>query len=759
MTADHPTDADDALDRVDAVEVVDAVDARAALIERRRLAGYLGVVAVDGDGIVRYASVSLEAVFGLPVREVLGRSFTEFLHPDDLAQAIESFGGVAQRPGHHQALELRVIGAGEVPVSVVADNQLGAPDLGLVLINIADPADRRRSTQLLEAQAAVVHEVALGNSLDRSLLAIAAFVEQVLPGFGVAMYTASGGRPVLTTTASSRATGVLMAAELQSASGVFEARPDRVLPGGLAVRDAEVVIAHDIADPHWAAVADVLDGAWGSVWSVPIRHGRGQTVRGLIEVYGPHPAHPSDEDWALLDLASRMAAISLDHQSMRERMERDASVDPLTGCPNRRRLWAELDDLVASGARGALVGFIDLDRLKVVNDAIGHESGDVVIRESADRLTAVIGSDGIVGRFGGDEFVVIVRAGALTADELGRRCLGAFEAPIRSGDRVWQMSASVGVVVIDDQGSPGDVLRDADTAMYEAKQSGRNTWRLFDPADRDSAVVRLQLEESLRHAVDTGQITAWFQPIVRASDWAMIGAEALARWQPTPGTFVPPDRFIPLAAELGLLDGLGCRMIDLALDAGDELAAAGRSDRKIAVNVSPVQLQTEALFAHLEAIARDGRSLDRLCLEMTEEHIVDDNEWTKAQLARLLHVGVSLAVDDFGTGYSSLASLHRLPVQVIKIDRDLVAQGHTAAGRAVLTASVAVARAYGLTVVGEGVETVGEAAVLRDVGVDLLQGYLFARPAPLDELVRRAASAGWRWDVDETELLTATAPG
>jgi diguanylate cyclase (GGDEF)-like protein len=751
MSVDDPAPTEPVSVRLDVDEV------GAELIERRRLPGYLGIIAVDGEGVIRYASVSLESMLGIPMTEAVGRNFVEFLHPDDVGQAIESFGGVAERAGHHQALELRVLGATVVAVNVVADNQMESPGIGLVLINIGDPADRRRSARILEAQAAVVHEVALGNSLDQSLVAIASFVEQVLPGFAVAMYTSSGDRPVLITTDASREIGRRMSADIQSESGHVVARVERLLPGAVAVRDEEIVIADDIHDPMWSAAVEVLQEAWGSIWSIPIRHGRGDPVRGLIEVYGPHPAHPTDEDWALLDLASRMAAIALDHRSMRDRMERDASVDPLTGCPNRRRLIAELDRLIDAGARGAVVGFIDLDRLKVVNDALGHEAGDVVIRESAERLNAAVGTDAIVGRFGGDEFVVIAGRGVLEPGELARRCLGAFATPVRSGDRVWQMSASVGVVVVDDQTSPGDVLRDADTAMYEAKQAGRNTWRRFNPADRDSAVVRLQLEQSLRRAVSGGHIAAWFQPVVRASDWTFVGAEGLARWQPTPGEFVPPDRFIPLAAELGLLDELGCQMVDFGLGAVRRLTDAGCAPRKVSVNMSPVQLQTEALFEHLDAMNRAGRPVDRLCLEMTEEHIVDDNEWTNAQLARLLRAGASLAVDDFGTGYSSLAALHRLPISILKIDRGLVAQGHTEAGRAVLTASVAVARAYGLTVVGEGVETVLEAAVLRDVGVDLLQGYLFARPAPLDELVQRVTSRGWMWDVDERELVTAVA--
>jgi diguanylate cyclase (GGDEF)-like protein len=714
------------------------------LLESFKLPGYLGVVGVDAGGVVHYASLSLEARFGIKLSEAVGRSFLDFVHSDDVAQAIESFSGVPQRAGHHQSIELRLVSplGQESAVDAVADNHLDDPAIGLVLISLADPRDRIRSVQLLSAQAQIVRQIALGGDYQSALVSILQFVEAALPGFQAIAYTKSGQTRCGVVVAKMSAT---LARRLRVA---FDA--DASVPAAMAYAEHESIIAGDLGEPRWESAAAVVDGHASSIWSVPIQLDRGAPCRGVIDLLGPHIAHPRDEDWAILDLASRLAAIAHDHSELQDRLRKDATVDPLTLTANRRLITEELAAAMDSAPAGHVVCFIDIDRLKVVNDGLGHEAGDAVIRQAAGRLLAAIGDDGILGRFGGDEFVALIRPGS-SHEDVAQRCLDAFVEPMWVVGRAWQMSVSMGIVVIESQRSPGEVLRDADAAMYEAKRAGRGRWRLFGGDTRKQVVRRLSLEHRLRAAVTDRTISAWFQPVISCRDWSLIGAEALARWKAPDGAWVSPAEFIPLAEELGLIDDIGDIMIDRAVEAVRALRAAGVSIAGVSVNVSPLQLQSELLFNRFEAL-RDEAIASSLCLEMTEQHIIDDSTATLDRLERLLATGVSLAVDDFGTGYSSLSALHRMPAKTLKIDRGVVSQVGSNAGNAVVAAVVGVARAYDMITVAEGVETAAEASLVRALGIDAVQGYLFARPEPLAAFTTRLTAEGWCWDVDPSDL-------
>ena len=717
-------------------------DTRAGVVvERRRIPGYAGVVGVDDSGLIRYISPDLDGRFGVSIADALGRSFLDYVDVGDAGQAIESFGGVTERHGHHQALDLHLRGdAGQMTrVDVVAENCLATPEIGLVLLNIGDPLDRRRSVHLLDAQAEVVKQIALSGSLEAAVAELLSFVQTALPGFSAAAFYHDSIRAGRATAAP----GLDGALTQRIAAAI---RTDEGYPGAVALAEEETIIAADLTDERWASTQLVgLDAA--SIWSVPIRYDRGSDCLGCIEIYGPHAAHPRDEDWAILQLASRLAAVAFDRIRMQERLVRDAEIDPLTGTPHRRVIRSTLGSVLAGEERGHVVCFIDLDRLKVVNDGLGHEAGDHVIREAARRLREQLGPIATVGRFGGDEFVAIANDPTVSCDEMAERCLRAFAEPVFVAGRRWQLSASVGVVEIDAQSTPGEVLRDADAAMYEAKRAGRGHWHLFASSTRESVVRRMQLEQRLPDAVAGGEIGAWFQPVVSAADWSLVGLETLARWQPDGDDLIAPSEFIPLVEELGLIDALGQQMIDHAFDGLRALGAVGLGHCEVSVNVSPLQLQSDGLVERLSRARDERMPMSALSLEMTEQHMIDDTDRTLGHLERLLEFGVGLAVDDFGTGYSSLGALHQLPAKTLKIDRRLVSQVVGDAGSSVISAVIGVARAYGMATVGEGVETVEQALQLRKLGVDSLQGYLFARPAPLDEMIDRLSAAGWCWDV------------
>jgi diguanylate cyclase (GGDEF)-like protein len=721
------------------------VDQRSAAIERRRLPGFQGVLAVTAVGEIVYMSPALDGRFGVSAGAAAGRNFVEFIEAGDAGQAIDSFAGVLSKAGYHPALEISVgpPDGAKVAIDVVSENCLDG-ELEVVIFNIADTRERSMSIHLLNAQAEVIRQIALGGALGAALESVAAFVTTALPGFGAVAYIDDGSRHV----GWGRGLAPNRIADIERALTLNPA-----YNGAAAIAEAETKVSADLPDDAgWACATRVLGAGVRSVWSVPIRHDRGAPIAGCIEIYSPDAVLPRDDDWIVIQLVSRLAAIAVDHSIMQTRLAEDANVDPLTEVPNRRVITARLAEAMQAGER-PIVAFVDLDHLKVVNDGLGHEAGDQVITAAAHRLRDAVGPGGTVGRFGGDEFIIVVPADDVSAADIGRRCLQAFAEPVTVAGRRWQMSASIGIVVVDTQTGPSEVLRDADAAMYEAKRAGRGRWVLFESSTRDAVVRRLRLEQQLRSAVELGEIDGWVQPIVRADGWRLWGVEVLARWRLDGREWVPPSDFIALAEEIGLIDDIGLRMIERAVLAHQVLAAHGHCDATASINLSPMQLRSERLFERLGALG--GTVANGFQLEMTEQRMVDDSATTLADLQRILGLGLRLAVDDFGTGYSSLGALHRIPADTLKIDRSLVAQSETSAGRAVVSAVIGVARAYDMTTVAEGVETVEQALRLRALGVDALQGYLFARPEPLDDLARRLARGAWCWDVAAGELTSA----
>ncbi|MFV0460912.1 MAG: putative bifunctional diguanylate cyclase/phosphodiesterase [Actinomycetales bacterium] len=727
-------------------------------VQGHLLPGYLGVVAVDSSGTIAHIRLDVQR-FGLSA-DLIGTNIVSLIHPDEVGQVMASFSAVSERAGHHQALAMRLTNG--LSIEVVADNQLDNPRVGLIVYSVADPGDRRRSSRLLEAQGDVLRQMASGAGADAAIAQVLDFLEIGLPGCRAAAYVPTellaGGTCPSIGSALACLTSCQLKPDLgQAMAKALSRQPE--LPGALALAGAEVVIAADLNLPQWSQAKQLLGAESSCVWSVPIRHERGAPAQGLIEVYGPDPAHPRDDEWSILHLAGRMAATAIDHDRLQHQLRRDARVDPLTTVPNRRVLTERLDRALSRPGGRPIVCFIDLDRLKIVNDGLGHEAGDQVIREAARRLTRAVGPTGLVGRFGGDEFVAIVESGAgpstqgthraaWTAPEVASRCLEAFREPFDVGGRSWQLSASIGVVEPVGRTTSTEVLRDADAAMYEAKRAGRACWRLFDSATRDQAMRRMRLEAALREAMSAGQVTAHFQAVAHARTWQPVGAEALARWQLGDGSWVPPAEFVPLAEEIGLIDELGGQVLRRAAQALQRLAELDRPGW-IAVNFSALQLQSEAFFESLSTLDEAVRA--RICLEMTEQHLVDESSLTLKRIHRLVGHGVGLAVDDFGTGYSSLGALHRLPAKTLKIDRRLSSRVGTPSGDAVLAAAVGVARAYQLDTVAEGVETVEQARLLRELDVDYMQGFLFSRPEPLEELLQRLERP-WPWDVPEADL-------
>jgi diguanylate cyclase (GGDEF)-like protein/PAS domain S-box-containing protein len=425
---------------------------------------------------------------------------------------------------------------------------------------------------------------------------------------------------------------------------------------------------------------------------------------------------------------------------LEQALSHDATHDRLTGLPNRSLLWEALREQLARPEPSVAVLFVDLDDFKLVNDSFGHETGDELLLAVADRLTDAVRPHDLVTRFGGDEFVVVctdVRDGG-QAERIARRLVDALAPAFTVAGREVSVSASMGLVLSTDPGlDPETVLRDADTALYQAKAAGKARWALFDERIRQGVTTRLAMANGLRRAIEHDQLEVHYQPIVDQVTGRAVGVEALLRWNDTEFGSVSPAVFVALAEEMGIIDRLGrwvlwsaCRQFARWLaDLGDQAPSY------LSVNLSARQLAgTGVIEDVMQALESTGLAPRRLCLELTESVFMDQIEGALGQLRDLRSLGVRLAMDDFGTGYSSLSSLRRFPGEFLKIDRSFVAGLRTdPTAPAIVAAVVSLSEALGLSPVAEGVETEDDARLLQALGCRFAQGYLYARPMAAPE--------------------------
>ncbi|MGH9307545.1 MAG: putative bifunctional diguanylate cyclase/phosphodiesterase, partial [Acidimicrobiales bacterium] len=434
-----------------------------------------------------------------------------------------------------------------------------------------------------------------------------------------------------------------------------------------------------------------------------------------------------------------------DRRAAEAQLNWQANHDSLTGLANRA-FFAKTLSLALVSARQTGVGmavlFIDLDRFKLVNDSLGHSTGDEVLVATALRLEEAVGSKDLVSRLAGDEFAVLCRDVG-SVDEAVKRAEQLLEIvgqPISASiKRTVSVTASVGVAFADRESRGAqDLLQDADVAMFRAKERGRARVEIFDEELRRRAVASLEDTEHLRHAIARGELIIHYQAMARPSDDRIIGLEALVRWQhPTRG-FIPPIEFIPLAEETGLIVPLGRWILGEACSTMARMRRdlPGAKDANISVNLSARQLSDPELIpAIATALRSSGLPASALIMEVTETALMADAASAVVTMAEIRALGVQLAIDDFGTGYSSLAHLRSFPVEFIKIDKSFVAGlGHNRDDEAIASTIASLGRALGLTVIAEGVETAQQLDQVRQLGCDLYQGYLLSRPVPADQV-------------------------
>jgi diguanylate cyclase (GGDEF)-like protein/PAS domain S-box-containing protein len=482
---------------------------------------------------------------------------------------------------------------------------------------------------------------------------------------------------------------------------------------------AAVAQAQELGTPYELELEVVRpDGshAWAEARGEAIRDAHGA----IVELHG-----------VSMDITDRRAA--------RDELRSLATHDPLTGLANRTELLDEITRALSSSRRSArptAILMMDLDRFKAVNDTLGHAAGDTLLIAAAARLYDVVRSGDLVARLGGDEFVIVMRdlGDPSEAARAAERLVQAFRAPFSIDGRDLFATASVGVSIAADTAEAGDLLREADTAMYEAKTQGRDRVSLFNEDLRTAVAARMGVEADLRRALARDQLAVWFQPEVDLGSGAVIAWEALLRWHHPDGTVWSADRFVDVAEDTGLILDIGDWVLRQSCEQGMAMARA-RPDSPpiIRVNVSALQLAETGLIEAIDdALDSSGIDPRLLCVEITETALLGRTTTTAANLAAIHDRGITLAIDDFGTGYASLTYLNQYPIDVIKIDRSFIID---TASDTLVSGIIALAATLGITVTAEGVEHPDQAGRLRRMGCPSAQGWLYSAAVPPEEVI------------------------
>jgi diguanylate cyclase (GGDEF)-like protein/PAS domain S-box-containing protein len=665
-----------------------------------------GVAVAAADGTIRTVSARVAALVGWRPAQLVGRSVFEFVHPDDAVPARQAFDRAVYDGAKGPILVRLQCADGTYSMfELTAGSYVKEPAISGLILSVRDLTERIRQ------------EAALREAEER---------------FRVAFENAPIGMVL--------ATGDAQLLKVNDAFSRMLGLPTSVFEG----RSLVDVVTRSERESTRKELEHLAAIGGDTRVRIQYRHGNGGVVLGETSL--STILQPDGRRY----LIGQVEDVTREH-AITERLAYSASHDELTGLLNRSSFMERLASALIRRAAGEVVGvvFLDVDRFKTINDSLGHAMGDRVIRSVASRLREAGGPSVTLARFGGDEFVAftVVDAEADGVGELAGRLAHSLEDPLELESGPTYLTGSFGVAVATGSWVTAETLvRDADAAMYQAKSNGRNRIERFEETTRETVVHHHQTANDLHQAVERGEFTVVYQPIVGLRRKHLAGFEALVRWQHPQRGSIPPNQFIGVAEETGLIVQIGAQVLREGLRnlaRWSEVAGGPQRALRLSVNVSARQLNEPDFVETVDdAIAESGVRPEQVWLEITESALVSDVESARETLERLHQLGVSVSIDDFGTGYSSLTYLQRLPVQGLKIDKSFVDELGAAHGdSAIIHAVTQLAHSMGLSVTAEGVERVDQLVRLRELGCDYAQGHLVGGPQPMADV--DAALPGW----------------
>ena len=509
---------------------------------------------------------------------------------------------------------------------------------------------------------------------------------------------------------------------------------------GKAAETGQTVFSANVDHDHTIHYKDMTNHGH---YCVPIKLSK--SVIGVINLYvnANHQPHLEEREF-LKSVAITLAGL-IERKQLEEKIKKKAELDELTGLPNRALFQDRLSQALAMAVRNGtdvVLMFIDLDRFKQVNDTMGHEAGDRLLREASQRIISCVRRSDTVARLGGDEFTVILHqlTHPFYAELVARKILEQLAKPfVLHGGEV-SVSGSIGITFFPhDATEMEELLKNADSAMYQSKKAGRSTFSFFTQEMQDQAMQRVQMEKELRRAMEKGELRVHYQAKVNNQSGQITGMEALVRWDKAEHGIAAPEEFIPLAEETGLIVPLGAWVLRTACQQTKAWIDAGHPTLRVAVNLSARQFHRgQELIETIGAVLSEtGLSPELLELEITESMVMEDVEQAIATMEGLKTMGIHISLDDFGTGYSSLGFLKRFPLHSLKIDRSFVMDlSADSEDTAIISAIISMAHNMDLTVVAEGVETLEQLDFLKKNKCDEIQGYYYSHPLPPDEFSR-----------------------
>jgi diguanylate cyclase (GGDEF)-like protein/PAS domain S-box-containing protein len=714
---------------------------RDAEVRWRRLAMQAmdSVSFTDADGHVQETSHHSDDAFGYPTEWWAGRNGFDVLHPDDVGRAGDLWADLLAHPGTRRRAVLRVRHArGHVEqVEYTGLNLLDDPMVGAVVVASRVVSAQLQNERLVSDEARALALIARDTPLEVVWDELLGTVEYHTGGLAAVLFHDDEADVLRLRASGSIGPEVQEIAE-RHATGELPVDLDQFLHHRVVITD----LATDPRAREWGPALTRV--GFRSGWGQPIVETPTASPRGVLAVLVPDERAPTDHERKVVAMAAHLAAIALARAGWQQELRRRARFDELTGLPNRTAIFEYLDMALADARVQRLpvtAMVIDVDRFKLVNDSLGHDQGDLILKQIAERFAELAGDGDLTGHMAADEFVVVFAPGVrLSEAKLAARTLArTMEVPFTVDDSTIHLTVSIGLAMSSLGRENADaLLQRADTAMFRAKATGRDRIEVYDERLRSRAVKRLEIDRDLRVALERNELEVHYQPEIDCVSGRIVGAEALLRWQhPTRG-LIHPEGFITVAEETGIIVPIGHWVLDEAVRQARTWTDAhpGIEPFAISVNLSARQLINRSLVDTVAfVLTRYDWPPSHLTLELTESILIEDRDATLFVLNRLRLLGVKLAIDDFGTGFASLDYLHRLHVDWIKIDRSFVrmldAEGN---GSPVATAMMHLARAFELGVIAEGVEEPRQLDGLRALGCDVVQGFLFAKPLPPDEL-------------------------